>query len=85
MGRVTITPIYTAGWSKAMVEASPIHADDDHAPMNETEDRGRGQRLSDVDDPTGFRYNVYERPRAGCGVRVTTRMLHQSRLPELHR
>jgi hypothetical protein len=53
MGRVTMTPIYTAGWSKARVEAWHVHADDEHVPMREADDRGR--RLTAAPDPTGFR------------------------------
>jgi hypothetical protein len=83
VARVGITPIYGAGHSKAMVEANHVHADDDHVPMREIEDRGRGRRMPDAPDPSLYRYTIYECPRVGCGVRMTTTMRHQIRLPEL--
>jgi len=81
MDDVTVTPIYAAGWSKARVDVSHVHADDDHVPMREIRDEGGG--ISAAPDPTGSRYTVHECRRADCGVRVTTTLLHQTRLTEL--
>ena len=81
MDRVTITPIYTAGGSRALVEVEHIHADDNHVATNEIEDDGHG--LPDAIDPTGFRFTVHECRWEGCGVRVATRLLHKLMLPEL--
>jgi hypothetical protein len=81
MGRVTITPIYTAAGSNALVETMHVHAEDEHVPMREIQDVGHGVR--EAPDATAFRYTVHECPRTGCGVRVTTSLLHKVRLAEL--